>query len=260
MKHVLFRPLVFTAVLILFTGLACQAVRGAASTNKPAPVIETKAPSDLSTAEKPKPTSVPPTEIPPTETPRPLQAGDLLYATTFQDLADWEAFTKYDLDRYTIESRSDGAYLRIPESSDNAYLYYYLGDLANDVRIEADVELIGGTNYTYITLVCRESSKGGYYFFLDAGGFWQIGKWDYEAKEYSQLAYGGSTKIKVAKALNHLTAVCQSDTLTFSINGSEVGSARDPEPLTGEYIGVGVETLDLPLAEVLIRTYEVYIP
>ena len=85
----------------------------------------------------------------PTDT-KPPQSGDLIYSTTFSDLSDWNKFTKTDLSNYTIDTRDYGLFITIPAANDYADFYYNLGSA--DVRMEADVELVGGTNYTYFIL------------------------------------------------------------------------------------------------------------
>ena len=129
-----------------------------------------------------------------------------------------------------------------------------------DVLIEVDVELVGGTNYTYIALTCRSSEDGEYVFFMDTGGYWQIGKYVYGGDfRYERLADGSSTKIKVAKNPNHVDAVCKGSTLTMFVNGGEAGSVEDLHFISG-IVGIGVETFDYPLSQVTFHNLEIYIP
>lgn len=207
-------------------------------------------------------TNIPPTKRPTQEpTPMPVpQSGDLLYTTTFNDFNHWEVSVKNGNEAdYVYKERSDGFYVKVPDDNDYWFAYYNLGEGINDVRIEANVELVGGTNFTYITLTCRSSKKGEYVFDLDTGGYWQIGKWDYEAKSYEQLGYGGSTSIKVAQNPNHISVTCVGDKLNMLINNQEVGSAQDSQFTEGR-VGIGVETFDIPLAEVVFHNLEVYVP
>lgn len=205
----------------------------------------------------PPPTNPPaPTNPPPPTPTRVPQSGDLLYYTTFNDLGMWTAYSRDDFSEYTVEGRDNGLYFIVP--SDRDYLYiYYDGLTAEDVRIEADVELTGGTNYTYFNLICRSSDAGEYYFIMDAGGLWQIGK--YSNGEYTRLTEGGNTAIRVAKAPNHLTGICEGSELTFLINGTEVGSVVDYD-LTSGLVGIAVETFDYARAEGFYHTFEVYVP
>lgn len=187
------------------------------------------------------------------------QSGDLLYETTFDDFDDWDTDTKGDQSEYINETGPDGLYVNVPDPDDFWFAYYDLGEGMNDVRLEADIELVGGSNFTYISLVCRSSEKGEYIFSLDTGGFWEIGKYDFENDSYEQLGYGGSVHILVAKNPNHITAICNNDELTMFINDNEIASVQDSEHTEGD-IGIGVDTFDYPLAEVMFYNLEVYVP
>ena len=220
-------------------------------------------------------TEIPPTETKiPTPTPTPTEmptatftptvyvpsSGDSIFSTDFSALDNWNIEPLHEEQvGYITETRSDGLYIVVPEKDDGIWLYYDLQpDLAN-VRMEADVELVGGTNYTYIALMCRSSNEGEYVFYLDTGGYWQIGKYTSSFSEYKRLAYGGSTAINLAKASNHITAECNESNLTLSINGEETGKVTDEEFEKGR-IGIGVETFDYPHAEVIIKGLEVLVP
>ncbi len=187
------------------------------------------------------------------------QSGDLLYKTTFSDFDDWETDTKGDQSEYINEAGPDGLYVNVPDPDDYWFAYYNREEGMNDVRLEADVELVGGSNFTYISLVCRSSDKGEYIFSLDTGGFWEIGKSDFVNDAYEQLGYGGSVHIKVAQNPNHITAICEGDELTLLINDTEIASVQDSEYTDGA-IGIGIDTFDYPLAEVVFHNLEVYVP
>lgn len=187
------------------------------------------------------------------------QSGDLLYRTTFNDFNDWEIYTKGDQSKYSNEAGPDGLYVNVPDDNDYWSAYYDLGDGMNDVRLEADAELVGGSNYTYISLYCRSSDAGEYIFSLDTGGYWEIGKNDFANDSYQELGYGGSVHIKVAQNPNHLSAICEGDELTFFINDTEIASVQDSDFTNGS-IGIGVDTFDYPLAEVLFYNLEAYVP
>jgi hypothetical protein len=187
------------------------------------------------------------------------QSGDLLYETTFDDFDDWNTDTKGDQSEYVNEAGPDGLYVNVPDAEDFWFAYYDQAEGMNDVRLEADVELVGGSNFTYISLVCRSSDQGEYIFSMDTGGFWEIGKIDFVNDAYEQLGYGGSVHIKVAQNPNHLTAICKGDELTFFINDTEIATVQDFDYTDGS-IGIGVDTFDYPLAEVVFHNLEAYVP
>ena len=253
----IFKKLIFLG-LMLTVILACQI--GGEATAPAAEAVQEEAPP------APAPTEVPPTVVPPTNTPIPEptavpipQSGDLLYETTFEDIADWDIATLNNEAGYKNDSRSDGLYVKVPDKNDFWLAYYPLiGD--GNVRMEADVELIGGTNYTLISLICRTTETGMYYFELDTGGYWHIGKYDFDADNIKQQLDGGaSNKISVAKNPNHMTATCNGDELTLEINGRVISSVQDSQFSEGGF-GIGVDTFDYPLAEVMFHKLEVYVP
>lgn len=216
-----------------------------------------------------EPVSAPPTVVPvdtdvpapePTEATPMLQSGDMIFSTSFDTIDDWEVLTDNEEISYTTEIRGDGLYVEVPETYDFWYAYAPLGTAYEDVRVEADVELVGGTNYTYITLTCRSSDQGEYVFFMDTGGYWQIGKYIFgDESSYERLGEGGSTKIKVAKHPNHITAICKGTKLTMLVNNNEVGSVEDSH-LTSGLVGIGVETFDYPTSQVMFHNLEIYVP
>jgi len=250
--------LVFSLVFIL----GCSLVTGAPTTEAPAAPVQSD--NEEPPTQQSAPAEDPPqdTPIPPSEptTPPALQSGDLIFQTDFPNIDDWELITNTDVSDYNTEIHGDGLYVEVPESDDYWYAYAPMEYNYEDVRIEADVELVGGTNYTYIALTCRSSEEGEYVFFMDTGGYWQIGKYVYGGdSRYERLVDGSSTKIKVAKNPNHITAVCEGSTLTMFVNGEKAGSVEDSH-LTSGIVGIGVETFDYPLSQVMFHNVEVYIP
>jgi hypothetical protein len=203
-----------------------------------------------------------PTPIPPTATNTPVpkpSSGEVIYQTDFSDFSDWDVYTQNDENDYEFEYREDGLFVRVPLEEDYLYAYYDLENGNSDVRIEADIELVGGSDYTYISLVCRSSNEGEYNFFIDAGGYWGIDKYDFDKDEYEELAYALSKSIKVDKAKNNIIAICDGDTLSMIINGTKVGEVQDSQYTSGQ-IGIGIDTFDNPLAEVMFYNLEVSIP
>lgn len=198
------------------------------------------------------------TPIPEPTSPPALQPGDLIFQTNFNDMSTWNTITKNDEASYKTELRGDGLYVEVPSTNNSWYSYAPLDINYSDVRIEADVELVGGTNYTYISLTCRSSDAGEYVFSLDSGGYYEIGKRTYgDNSSYEILAYKPSTEIKVAKNPNHMTAICKANNLALLINGTQVENVQDWD-LTEGIVGIGVETKDNPLSQVMFHNLEIY--
>ncbi len=210
----------------------------------------------------PEPTETPTPEPTATPTPEPtaLSSGDTFYETTFTDINDWYLIELNEGNPdYKIEPQDNGLFVVVPDSNDFIWLYNTEYPTLDDVRMEANVELLGGTNYTYYTLGCRSGNDGLYVFYLDTGGFWQIGKFFNEYSEYEQLAQGGSFAINLAKAENKFAAECSGDTLSMFVNDQLLGQATDTTHTTGE-VAIGVETFDHPNSEVLFKDLKLMVP
>jgi hypothetical protein len=268
-------------VLLGMAILGCSVlIPGTETVSKEPRILETSTVTLLPTEAEPTETEMPKTatitstatEPPPTKTEEPTWTvtmtptevepvtGDMLYTTDFSDIEEWTVIENYeDLDGYIVEKQGDHLFLRIPGVDDGIWVYYEERREWTDVRVEVDTELVGGTNYTYIAIMCRSTEEGEYIFYLDTGGYWQIGKWMDDFTEYEQLAYGGSSVINLAKAKNHIEIECEDEKLVMYINGEEVGRAIDDEFSHGR-IGVGVETFDNPIAEVKFSNLEVIMP
>ena len=188
-----------------------------------------------------------------------LPLGESLFSTDFSSIQDWRIDALAEHMGYVVEPRSTGVFVVVPEAYDGIWLYHMKFPSLSNVRLETEVELVGGTNYTVISFICRSNDDGEYVFMLDMGGFWGIGKWFAGFSDYEDLAAGGSTAINAAKSLNNVVVECNGSDLSMTINGEEVGRVQDHTFISGE-IGIGVETVDNPLAEVLFRELEVAIP
>ena len=116
---------------------------------------------------------------------------------------------------------------------------------------------MAGPNRNNISLVCRATGDGWYEFSMNSGGFWFI--WRYDDDGFASLEEGGSTAINLQKSKNHLTAVCQGDTLTLYVNDEEVGSTSDGKFTEGQ-VGVSVTTFNIQGAGVEFDNVIVSIP
>jgi len=113
-----------------------------------------------------------------------------------------------------------------------------------DVRVDAIVETVYGTNRNNISLLCRASDRGWYEFSMNSGGYWFI--WKYDNEQYTELARGASKAINMQKAQNELTATCIGTELTFYVNQTEMGSVNDNRFKDSGQVGVSVSTFDTP--------------
>ncbi len=232
--------------------LACGALGGGdgATETPPRPRAPTQTPkADTATAEveatatqPPKPTKTPQPALP-SPTP-PSGPGDVIYYTGFDDLTDWTTILALPkTDQYTAEVQKGKLYIEVDTSDTTVYAFSDHDFGQADVQIDADVETVAGPNRNNISLVCRATGDGWYEFSMNSGGYWFI--WRYvPGKGWTSLKEGGTTAINLQKARNHLTAVCQGDTLTLYINDVEVGSASDDQFTKGQ-VGVSVSTFNI---------------
>jgi hypothetical protein len=241
--------LIVIIVSFSFLILACGTSSGANNSNnsqlEPTPIPETA-----------EPTPIPP----PTDVPAPAySSGDLVYETDFSDIDDWDFLPLGSPEDYVIESRWDGVFIEVPLAYDRVIGYYSGYPTITDVHLTSEVELVGGTNYSYLTLFCRYSDAGRYEFILDAGGYWLVEKYDVHLDEFTILDRGASTSIRAGKKANNVDVVCNGDKLTFTINDEEVSSVEDRQFSDG-LVGVGLITIDNPLSQATFHNFQIFIP
>jgi len=175
--------------------------------------------------------------------PDASQSGDTILSTEFDDTEGWYAFTEPADGDYEATYDNSRVYIQANDTYSNVYLVYD-PFLPADVRIDSFVELVQGTNKNNISLICRASDQGWYEFSMHTGGYWYI--WKYEGGEYTELKRGASRAINMQKATNTLTATCIGTELTFSVNGTELGSVRDNRFKDDGQVGISVSTFDIP--------------
>ncbi|MEZ4645211.1 MAG: trypsin-like peptidase domain-containing protein [Chloroflexota bacterium] len=187
----------------------------------------------------------------------PWTSGDIVYVTDFDAIGDWSAFTIPSGGDYLAENRGSVLYIEVPDTDSTAYAVQDSVSVG-DVRIDAAVETVAGPNRNNVSLVCRYNDAGWYEFSMNSGGYWYIWKYS-DSAGFEVLKEGASTQINLQKAENELTAVCQGNTLSLIINGTEVGSTTDTEFQSGG-IGVSVTTFDIPGAGVEFDWVVVSVP
>lgn len=207
----------------------------------------------------PAATTLPPPT--PTQLPMPeLASGAVIFEADFTDFPDsWVAFGENDTSDYEITT-TNGVSLTLHDAYDYIYAFKDIEYDSSDIRIDATVELLEGTNYTKFYLFCRDNSTGSYGFMLDTGGYWSADYWDNEAGELIEFGYGGSVNIKTGKAVNIITVICAGDQFTFLINGVEVISFTDESNLMPGDIGFEVSLGDIANAKVKIHDLTVTVP
>jgi hypothetical protein len=124
-----------------------------------------------------------------------------------------------------------------------------------DVRLDIKADN-RGTNNNNVSLICRKSDAGWYEFDVASNGLYEIffAKAVGDTVEYTQIAEGGSNKIKTGWATNEYGIVCQGNTLVLNINGAEARRLEDKKYLLPEG-KVGISVSSLKDAPVIVDLY-----
>ncbi len=150
---------------------------------------------------------------------------ELIYTLSFDDntgFSDWWVGAP-GIEAQTLQNTVDGKYLFEYPSG---FLENLVFDFS-DVQIGVDVEFLV-TSATEVSLACRMQpfASDRYYFTLTNAGHWII-----RGAQEVILAEGNTDQVKPGS--NHLAARCVGNTLTFLINGNEVGSVNDDSFASG---------------------------
>ena len=132
-------------------------------------------------------------------------------------------------------------------SLNNAELWPYLTYdpyTYEDVRIDFEAENVGSNNNN-VSIICRyDPSLGWYEFNIANNGLYNILYYDaVMTQEYTRLFNGGSTAIKMGRATNTYTAVCQGDALTLYINNRLVRTVHHSDLKKGQ-VGISVSSFE----------------
>jgi S1-C subfamily serine protease len=128
-----------------------------------------------------------------------------------------------------------------------AYLWPYLlydPYTYQDVAISFEAENLGNNNNN-ISLICRYDPDRGWYEFNVAnnGLYWILYYDNVVAKDYVTLFDGGSQNIKMGRATNTYSAVCQGDSLSLYINGYLERTVSNSDLKEGQ-VGISVSSFD----------------
>ncbi len=180
--------------------------------------------------------------------PGATTSGEIFFATEFDSAESLYPVTVPETENFEAFTEDGLLYIEVKDTNSNVYTFIDL-DLTNpNVRIDSDVETVGGPNRNNISLVCRATNEGWYEFSMNSGGYWYI--WKYQDGDYTNLAEGASYSINLQKAANSLTATCIGRELTFYVNGVLMGSVEDNTFKDGGQVGVSVSTFQYPGAAV----------
>jgi hypothetical protein len=266
MARKLYLPFVWLVVFMMVVGLACsvQLTNEKATPTKTAPSEKpTRRPTATEAAATKVPTKRPEITLrPPTDIPEPTkenavtateapQAGDLgnpdasasgeaYFVSEFNSADNWHLLSVPETNSSKYQAYTEGGFLYLEIQPKGVTLYSFYDLVLNnpDVLIETYAQKVAGPNTNNLSLICRRSDAGWYEFSMTSGGYWYI--WLYNNKKYSILTKGASTAIQMQGRPNQIQATCLGKTLTFSINGVQVGSVIDRTFLGGGQVGVSI--------------------
>ncbi len=185
-------------------------------------------------------------------------SGEAFFLTEFDTPDGLYYLTIPDTENFEVFTDDSVLYIEVKNRDSTVYTFYDLDINNPDVRIDADVETVGGPNRNNISLVCRATDAGWYEFSMNSGGYWYI--WKYQDGKYYKLTDGASYAINLQKKANSLTATCVGRELTFYVNGVKMGSISDNSFKNGGQVGVSVSTFEYPGAAVEFDRLAVTVP
>ncbi|UCD41939.1 MAG: hypothetical protein JSV69_15465 [Chloroflexota bacterium] len=160
-------------------------------------------------------------------------SGSVLFQDDFSDTSSgWQNQSR---EEFGTVDYFDG-YYRIAVQGDQNMIWAGPGLNFTDVRIEADMIKVIGSEDDLFGLVCRAADHENYYFFvISSDGYYGIGKTINGVQ--SMINAEGmhpSEIVSQGKTINHLRADCIADRLELSINGQLVAQVRDPDLSQGD--------------------------
>jgi DNA-binding beta-propeller fold protein YncE len=179
-----------------------------------------------------------------------VKSGDVLFEDNFADpgsgwmrRADGEAVTDY----------ADGEY-QIEINAFNLNVWVASGPKLADSVVNVEARVAGGPDNNLYGVLCRyRDDKNFYFFFISADGYYAIGKFrDGKQTFLSGASYQYSDKILPGQVANQLTATCAGNTLSLSVNGTQLAQAADQDFADGQ-TGLIAGTFELEESPVDIR-------
>ncbi|MBN1438361.1 MAG: hypothetical protein JW929_03040 [Anaerolineales bacterium] len=195
----------------------------------------------------PTPTNTPTNT--PTFTPTLTPTPDFLFADDFEDPdSGWME----DEDDYALLEYSDGGYrMKIKTDYLIAWSFVPGEEDYGDVRIEVEVEKIGGPKSTEFGIMARFVDRNNFYLFaMTADGYAIIEK--KEDGEYSGISGDEFEEVDGIdpNGVNQVSVVCRGEELELYVNGNLVLSATDDSFEEGQ-VALAVGTFDIAGADVL---------
>ena len=236
---------IFLLIFLLAAGVLTSCAKSAPSAN----------PAETS----PTATVLPPTEtlLPPTPSPQPTPTREVLYEDDFSDPdSGWEHYVAGD----GVLDYQDGGYGMKINTLNNLF-WVNAWQTFTDVRIDVDVRKLSETERGAFGVMCRQGEDmRAYLFLISAQGDYGIAILDaFKPHFLGEGEMQKSDAILPELQDNHLTAICDGDTLTLEVNGETLMQVED-DSLTEGDVGLVVKSYDEPGLEVLFDNFIVSKP
>jgi hypothetical protein len=213
----------------------------------------------------PEPTAtLPPSPTPaPTATVAPTQeegssSGDILFEDDFSDSdSGWDqaAFDNGSTDYY------EGGY-RIELTVDFWFAWANPGLSFDDVHVEVDATLIGGSENNEYGVICRYRNTDNFYAgVISSDGFYAIRKvYRGDVDLLGSDSFRRSSRINLGPDVtNRIRFDCAGETIALYVNGQLLDEVEDGDIAFGD-VGLLAGTFDDPQTEILFDDLVVYLP
>jgi hypothetical protein len=176
------------------------------------------------------------------------KSGDILF---IDDFSNPKSGFQHQSDADAISDYADSQY-QIEVFTPQLNVWSINGPKFTDARIEVNAHTSAGSENNLYGLICRyRDDKSFYFLVISADGYYAIGKVKENANQVGELillsskVYESSDKIATGQAVNHLVATCAAQTLTLTVNGTQLSQVTDPDFTDGQ-VGVIAGTFDDP--------------
>ncbi len=184
----------------------------------------------------------------------PTQTVDYLLYDDFSDpQSGWEIYEG----EYGTAGYRDGGYL-VEAVEESQYMWGVAGKTFSDIQIDVDatvLETVEAGNDAY-GVDCRVQANGdGYGFRISSDGWVAINK--YVDMESVALVEWIESDAIFMNGVNHLTAICDGNQLTFLVNGQEVAQVTDDTYTSGDIalsaVGLAAGKISVLFDNVLVQ-------
>lgn len=161
-------------------------------------------------------------------------------------LSSWSYFLMNG-DESKMDLYTDNGRLVFDLPARNLWVYLLYDEyIYSNVRLDTYAENLG-KNTNNVSLICNYSDRFGWYeFVVTNGGKYQILVYSDIDGGYFELASGGSKNLKMGRASNSYTAICQGNYLALYINDILEKEYTDKKfNLNEGLVGLGVSSFDV---------------